>query len=97
MNGTYSEFVKCLLREDVPHVMWEFTTLEKVHAYTGFSTVPKTGPSRTRIVLTQAPTNYAVPDGRNRASHGPYGGEAISSMIVPSDLLLFVSFDENTF
>ena len=61
-GGSYDEYVKYLMRPDIPRSMWRFVaSRDEVSAIAGVSAVPKKD-GRQRKLLMQCSANYMFSD-----------------------------------
>ena len=95
VGGSQEEYLKYLLREDLPPQMWCFLPAEEVKAVAGFATVPKKQAGRQRKLLMQCATNYLWIPAQGRKELGMLGGGALSRVYAPGDRWRLASFDES--
>ena len=74
LGGSYDEYVRYMLRSDLPPGMWRFVTdRAEVKAIAGFSAVAKKN-GRQRKLLMQCAANYMFADVSERSELGMMGG-----------------------
>ena len=78
IGGSYDEYVRYLLRSDLPRSMWRFVCDEgDVKAIAGFSAVAKKD-GRQRKLLMQCAANYLFADVGQRSELGMMGGRHLA-------------------
>ena len=95
LGGSYDEYVKYLMRPDIPRSMWRFVaSRDEVSAIAGVSAVPKKD-GRQRKLLMQCSANYMFSDVRLRSELGMMGGSALGGLHAPADRWSVSSWDES--
>jgi len=85
LGGDYTEWVRYLLRPDLPANMWVFGTEDEVKASAGISAVPKKTAGELRKLVMSCAANYCFADVRERRNHGLGGGTALSRVVAWSE------------
>ena len=95
LGGSRDEWVKYLLRPDLPPGLWTFKRRADIKAINGVSAVYKKNPEKLRKLIMAVPANYIWCDVRGRADHGLGGGGALSLLRVLHGSLDVARCDES--